>query len=232
MNDALKTDRRFVQPLYTRRDASWFLRIPEGTLTVWSRANGHPPLVTTVPSQGRNFPSIPFIGLAEALVVRTLRRTGPTTMSMHRIRKGLARIEQEIGLVHALASRRLLTDGVELFYDYAKVDSDMRELAEVIKQQYVLEGVLEGKLQIVTFGQDDWPEHLTLPFDDEREIVHVRPDRAFGQPYFINGGGRLRDVLARIKAGEPIDDVAKDFGVPMQDVLDILRGFIPEEATT
>ena len=54
------------------------------------------------------------MGLAEVLAA--LRRSG---VPMQRIRPALQAIEAEIGLEHALASRRLFTDGVELLFDYA-----------------------------------------------------------------------------------------------------------------
>ncbi len=225
------TDRRFTRPLYRIENAAWFLRVPEGTLAQWVRGRGNArPIVSSVAAEGRLLPTIPFVGLAEALVVRTLRRTDPK-MSMQKIRKGLDRIKDEIGLEHALVSRRLKTDGVELFYDYAHEDSDFGELAEVISQNYVLDGVLEGQLKIIAFDDDGWADRLTLPFVPDRAIVQVRTDRAFGRPVFIRGGARLQDVLTRFRAGEPLEDVVRDFGVPIEDVLDILRGFVPQETS-
>ena len=39
---------------------------------------------------------------------------------MQRVRPALKEIQRQIGLKHALASRRLYTDGAELLFDYAQ----------------------------------------------------------------------------------------------------------------
>lgn len=222
-------DERFTEPRYTVRRAAWFVRVPDHTLANWVRGYGtSEPLVTSLPSPRRKEPEIPFIGLAEALVAATLRRKH---VSMQRIRKAIAQVKRDIGLEYALASRRLYTAGADLLYDYAEEDAEFRELAEVLKQQYVFESIVEGNLQVVTFGSDGFANHLTLPFAADRPIVTVDPDRAFGQPVFIHGGGRLQDVLTRFRGGEPLEDVARDFEVPIEDVLDILRAFVPETTT-
>jgi hypothetical protein len=54
---------------------------------------------------------IPFIGMAEGLVLTALRHEG---LPLQRIRPTIARLEQEFGLQHALANRRLFTDGTEV----------------------------------------------------------------------------------------------------------------------
>jgi len=51
----------------------------------------------------------------------------------------------------------------------------------------------------------------------------VDPWRGFGQPLFLHGGAPLDNVLARIRAGEPLEDVAADFDVPREDVQEALR---------
>lgn len=49
------------------------------------------------------------------------------------------------------------------------------------------------------------------------------PKRAFGQPIFIKGAVRAEDVLDRFEAGDSVSDVAHDFGVPVEDVEEVVR---------
>lgn len=49
------------------------------------------------------------------------------------------------------------------------------------------------------------------------------PERAFGQPIFEKGAVRVEDVLDRFGAGDSLDDVAHDFGVPIEDVEEVIR---------
>jgi hypothetical protein len=66
-------------------------------------------------------PIIPFIGLAEGLVLAATRRSG---VPLQRIRPALERLDEEFGLAHALASQRLYTDGAEMLFDYAESADD------------------------------------------------------------------------------------------------------------
>lgn len=43
---------------------------------------------------------------------------------MQRIRPALAELERDIGIAHALASRKLYTDGAEVLYDYGESHRD------------------------------------------------------------------------------------------------------------
>jgi uncharacterized protein (DUF433 family) len=220
-------DPRFTAPLYTIREAAYYLRRPTTSVDYWVHGRGEiGPLVSHVPSSVRRHAEVPFIGLAEALVVNLLRRKG---ISMGKIRRALDELAKDMTLEYALASRRLATDGVEVFFRYAEEadDPEVGHLAEVIKQQYVLDGIIDGNLTIVSFAEDGWAGHLVLPFGT-RELIEVDPKRAFGKPLFIHGGAPLMSVLDRLTSGEPIRAVAKDFRVPFEDIEELLLAFIPE----
>ncbi len=56
----------------------------------------------------------------------------------------------------------------------------------------------------------------------------VDPDRGFGKPIFARGGAgrggaRLEDALALFRAGEPLDVVAEEYGVPRAELEDAVR---------
>jgi hypothetical protein len=63
---------------------------------------------------------MPFIGLAEAYALAAFRKAG---VPMQRIRPSVDVLARELGLEHALASRRLYTDGAEVLYDCAQQES-------------------------------------------------------------------------------------------------------------
>jgi uncharacterized protein (DUF433 family) len=230
-----KTDERFETPLYTVAEAARFLGVPPTSFGNWARGyrvtfrSRRPvvgrPIVTSVEAR-RNYPSIPFIGLAEGFVVLAFRRAG---VSLQHIRKAVAVLEQEVGLQHALASQRLFTDGASVLYDYAASENDEELLTHVVTQQRVLADVVRDYLRLVTYGSDGWPEKLVSPATS-RPVVAVDPERGFGQPIFIRGGVRVEDVLDRWRAGESLAEVAEDFGVPAEDVEDILRVALPAAA--
>lgn len=227
-------DMRFAAPLYTFAEAARFLGVPTSTFGTWAkgyvrRPPGRPPVhgapILTSMDAPRNFPSIPFIGLAEGMVLAALRRGG---VSLQHIRKAVSILDDEIGIEHALASQRVFTDGAVILFDYADAEQDdeLAGLTEVVSRQRVFAPVVREYLQRIEYGKDGWAEQLVSPTTRDR-IVVVDPTRAFGQPIFVHGAAPVESVVSRWKAGEPLEDVARDFGVPPADVEDYLRAAVP-----
>lgn len=230
-------DGRFETPLYTVAEAARFLGVPTATFATWAKGYvRRPPArpavigapIVTSRAAARGYPSIPFVGLAEAMVLAAFRRSG---VSLQHIRRAVAIIEREVGLEHALASERLYTDGAVILYDYAQAEHDMEldGLTEVVSRQRVFSAVVREYLRRITYGGDGWAVRLISPAT-VRPLVLADPQRSFGQPIFIHGGVRVEDVLDRWRAGEPLAEVAEDFGVPAKDVDDILRVTLPAAA--
>jgi uncharacterized protein (DUF433 family) len=222
-----RPDMRFEAPLYTVTEAARFLGVPPTTFANWARGyrvvpRGRKPvvgepIVTAVPA-ARNYPAVPFVGLAEGLVVAAFRDAG---VSLQHIRKAVNVLEREIGIEHALASELLFTDGASILYDYAQSGDEEELLTHVVTQQRVFADVVRDYLRRITYGPDAWPLRIVSPVTS-REIVAADPERSFGQPIFIRGGVRVEDVLDRIRADERPPDVAADMGVPLEDVEAVL----------
>src|SRR5664280_3345151 len=68
---------RFGTPLYTLGEAGHYLGLSKTTLARWAQGYEHGgAIVTTVPGQPRGSAVIPFVGLAEGLVLAVIRRSG------------------------------------------------------------------------------------------------------------------------------------------------------------
>jgi len=225
---------RFGAPLYTVAEAARYLDVPDSTFRSWThgyhrRSPGRPevsgePILTTAPTTTAQGPVIPFIGLAEGLVLTALRRSG---VALQRIRPALSRLAGDFGLEHALASRRLYTDGAEVLFDYAD-DEDpetaraVRSLVVVRNGQRVFNEVVESYLKRVEYGPDGYPRLIELPAYAVAKVV-VDPDRGFGQPIFRRGGARLEDALAMFRAGASLETVADEYGIPLDQLEDVVR---------
>jgi uncharacterized protein (DUF433 family) len=61
-----------------------------------------------------------------------------------------------------------------------------------------------------------------VPAYEHAEVV-VDPRRAFGAPVFERGGARVEDVLGRFWAGESLDELSDEFGVPADQLEDVVR---------
>jgi uncharacterized protein (DUF433 family) len=230
---ATDRDLRFDTPLYTTSEAARAVGLSTSTLSTWARGyerrpGGRTPttgaaVITALPAE-KGHPSIPFVGLSEALVLAAVRKAG---VPLQRIRPALDVLTRELGVEHALASRRLYTDGAELLFDYAETSGDpdapaARELVVVRKQQYVFAPVVERYLQLITYGVDGYADLVQLPIYEHAQVV-VDPRRSFGQPIFAHGGARVADALDRFLAGESLHAVSEEFGVPLEEVEDVVR---------
>jgi uncharacterized protein (DUF433 family) len=178
------------------------------------------PIVTVLPRTTPGGAVVPFIGLAEGMVLAAVRKAG---VPLQRIRPALARLFEELGIEHVLASRALYTDGAEVLYDFAESHGDTpearsaRELVAVRNGQRVFGEIIDSYLRRVDFASDGYAGLIRLP-RYERGSVVVDPRRGFGQPIFTHGGARVEDVLGRFHAGEALADVAEEFGVPPEDL--------------
>lgn len=236
MRRATTTDKtRFELPLYTVAEAARIVDVPPSTLATWakgyvratkggSRVVGDP-VITFLPSVRRLEPSIPFIGLAEALVLAAVRRSG---VPMQRIRPALIELERSIGVEHALASKKLYTDGAEVLFDFgeASPDSDLsrvvRELVVVRSGQRVFAEVVAAYLRRIEYGRDGYASLIHVPTYERAEVV-VDPERAFGAPIFERGAARVDDVLQRFWTGESLEELSQEFGVPAEQLEDVVR---------
>jgi uncharacterized protein (DUF433 family) len=168
---------------------------------------------------------VPFIGLAEAYALAAFRSAG---VPMQRIRPAIGALDGELGLEHALASRRLYTDGAEVLYDYAEHAGDTpegesaRELVVVRNNQRVFSEIVEHYLRRIDFAPDGYAQLIRLPQYRVAEVT-VDPDHAFGRPRFAHGGASVDDVIDLFRAGEPVDAVAGEFGLSRDEVEDAIR---------
>src|SRR5215469_5177284 len=151
---------RFSTLLYGIGEAAGYLAVPRSTLASWAYGYGRrrtgtspfraDPVITAVRPTRPDEPAMPFIGLAEAYALTAFRKAG---VPMQRIRPAIDALAQELGLQHALASRRLYTDGAEVLYDYAQHAGDTpagesaRELVVVRNNQRVFTEAVEQYLR-------------------------------------------------------------------------------------
>jgi uncharacterized protein (DUF433 family) len=181
--------------------------------------NGHP-LITALPAAHREA-SIPFIGFAEAFVLSSFRKAG---LPLQRIRPAVEILAKEIGVDHALASKSLYTDGAEVLFDYGNRtgSKDLMDLTVVRTQQRQFTKVVEGYLKRIEFGGDGWADSIRLSTYSAAEVI-VDPRVGFGLPVLASGGARVEDLVDRFRAGDSVSELADDFGVPSDQVEDVIR---------
>lgn len=214
-------DPRVARAIFTLRETAAYLNVPKSTVHWWARPPGSKhPLITCFPPHGRQA-TVPFIGFAEAFVLSSFRRAG---VPLQRIRPAVEVLAKEIGVEHALASKRLYTDGAEVLFDYASkhADSDVMDLVVVRTSQRQFSEVVKGYLKRIHYGGDGWADSVKLPTYGQADVV-VDPEVAFGLPLVVHGGARVEDLVDRFQAGDSVAVIAEDFSVPAEEVEDVIR---------
>src|SRR5262249_8915518 len=159
------SDPRVSRGLFTVTDAAGWLTVPRSTFPGWvygyereERGGCGQPIVLSLPAR-RGEPAVPFLGLAEGLVLNAFRRGG---VPLQRIRPALERLDREMGLRHALASDRLFTDGVEVLFDYgARLQpASISELVTARSGQRVFAPLVREYLRRISYADDHWASHL------------------------------------------------------------------------
>jgi uncharacterized protein (DUF433 family) len=218
-----QADARFSVPLYSITEASTYLGVPRATLKTWvdgyvRRPQGREvigrPLVTAQPQGRPGYPRVPFIGFAEAYVLKAFREAG---VPLQRIRASLDALVKEVG-PHALASEDLRTDGAEVLWNTAEREGEGEVVKLVVPRsgQYVFTEVVESFLREITFDAG-YAGLIRLSQYRGADVV-VDPTRGYGHPIFDRAGVEVENVVGRVRAGEPIEVTAKDFGLRVPEL--------------
>jgi len=167
--------------------------------------------------------TIPFVGLSEALVLAAVRRSG---VPLQRVRPALAVLSKDLGVDHALASKRLYSDGAEILFDYAERSSDpdaplVRQLVVVRNQQRVFTEAVEQYLQLIEYASDGYARLVRLPgYGKPRSsLTPCGHSASPSSPV----GCKVTDVLERFWAGDDLDTLVDEFGVPRSELEDVVR---------
>ncbi|MBX9719156.1 MAG: DUF433 domain-containing protein [Microbacteriaceae bacterium] len=203
-----------LDPLYTQGEAASLLATPQSTFNRWVHGyisgvgNWQQPFVTTS-GPGRGV-TVPFVGVAEAWVVRAFRTAG---VSLPRIRAAVETLREGIGVDHALASERLKTDGADILWDLQTSDNELDNRLVVVRNGNAVFGEVVREHLTRVIYRDGFAGSLTLKRADGIDVL-VDPSVAYGQPVLDPYGVKVSDVIARIESGESIDDIALDWDIP------------------
>lgn len=215
---------RFTAPLYTQAEAARYVDMPATTLRRWAkpqRGQMGRPMVTSIGPASSHQPTVPFIGLAEAMFLSALRRAG---VPMQQIRPALALVEERLGVAHALASRRLFAIGPQLLWEVSaegELGPDQRRALIVLRNgQYVFREVVERYLRRIEYADDGYATRLRPPQYEVADVL-IDPQVNFGVPFFADSGAPLYAVVSRLRAGESILEVAEDFSLPVDQVTEV-----------
>jgi len=225
--ELIVTDKRFDPALYALPEAARLARLPQQTLRNWLVGRRYPaggnlieglPVIAVLRDPE---PSLSFINLVEVVALAGFRETG---VSMQRVRRALDYAGREMRMEHPLASERILTDGMDLFWQYQERDPGDRHLVNISREgQRVFPEAVMRYLQEIEWGTDLFAARWWPGAAAQAGPVVIDPARAFGAPVLAGTGIRTEDVFHRFRGGEPIREVADDYGIAIEQVEAAIR---------
>ncbi|MCZ7415272.1 MULTISPECIES: DUF433 domain-containing protein [unclassified Streptomyces] len=211
---------RFETGLLTPADTSAYLQIPSSTLTSWlkGRAAGVP-LVHHVQPVRKGQPSLPFVAVAEAHVLRSLRALG---LRMSEIREAAAAVRDAFHTPYGLVSKRIATDGVDIFVEHGRED-----LRRARDGQAPIKEVVSDYLRYLSWdADDDFPTSLRLRQYPDSVPVVIDPRFAHGQPVVKANRVMVETITDLWEAGETYEDIAYDFDMTPEQVSDLCEAVV------
>jgi uncharacterized protein (DUF433 family) len=202
--------------LYTIVEAARLLRVPPSTLEWWLegrvRTSGerYAPVLRAAPTGSRNVTWGEFV---EAAYLREYRRA--QNVGLNVLRPFIAELRDRFEIPYPLAHfRPFVAEGGRLVQDVQKaleIPPALWAVVEVSGGQLLLTAPAESYLSHVEFSEGDDPWAIRLRPAGKQSPVVIDPEMGFGAPT-VNGI-RTEALAELVDAGEPIEDVANDYGL-------------------
>jgi uncharacterized protein (DUF433 family) len=208
---------KFTDPVLTPKDVARHLVIPESTVYYWlaEEANGAP-LVHRVEPEKRGWPSVPFIAVVEAYVLRALRELG---LTKSKIREAAAEVRRTFDTPYALATQKIATDGVDIFVHYAHDD-----LARAADGQRPFRDIIGDYLHYIDWDSTDkFASSLRLRQYPDVAPVIIDPRFGWGAPVVASTKVPVDAIVDLWLAGESLEDVAYEYELTREQVEAICR---------
>jgi uncharacterized protein (DUF433 family) len=207
---------RLFIPNYKIRDAARYAHLSSQTVASWHTKPGSNRKATL--SAKENGAALSYLQLIEVAVVASFRKAG---VSLKKIKTAREYLGKQLQAEHPFAEYRFKTDGKELWMDYAQfeaVSGDKTLLAASNNGQLAWTDII-GKLQEFEYEDDGLAIKWHVAGVDQDIVIDPRVQ--FGAPAI--DGVATWVFRGRWEAGEPLDEIADDFGVPNSAVLQALQ---------
>lgn len=209
----------FRDPLFTPLEVSHYLKIPRSTVYYWLNPDpvGNVPLVHHIQPERRGAASVPFAALVEAFVLRALRNE--LKFTKRQIVDTVTDVRANFGTEFALASKRIATDGIDIF-----IRHNDGEFVRVGDHQVLIRDAVGDYLRYIGWSANsEYAELLQLPsFGDDARVV-IDPRFAWGAPVVERNKVPVQAVLDLWAAGEPLAVVAAEYGLTVSEAEEICR---------
>lgn len=213
-------------PAYALAEAAHYLRLPKPTLRSWVLGRFYPTQagrrffrpVIDLAGNGRHLLS--FMNLVEAHVLDAIRREHE--IPLQKVRRALNYVRREFPSRHPLADQRFQTDSLNLFVEkYGQLINASQE------GQLAIRELLQAHLRRIEWDEAGLAVRL-FPFTRKRQleeprVIVIDPLISFGRPVLVGTGIPTAVIAERYKAGESMDELAKDYDRERVEIEEAIR---------
>lgn len=214
------------EPAYLASEAARILVVPASTIKAWSfgqkHQDGRPgrfrPVIAPADRKNR---LLSFANLCELHVLASIRRRHKVPLPT--VRDSLDFVSKELRVERPLIAQQFRTNGIDLFIRHAG------QLLNTSKRQQALRGDFEDALSRIEWNEQGAPIRL-FPFTrSSRELtgqpraVVIDPNLSFGRPVLVQAGVTTDVIGDRFNAGDSPQEMADDYGVDSDDILEAIR---------
>ncbi len=206
-------------PIYSVAQAAKYIRMPGATLRTWvygrhyERKNGKAYFMPPIQLSDPGSKSLSFWNLIEAHVLKSLRVEHG--VSMEHVRRALDYAENELELDNLLRRQELRTTGGDIF---------VHKYGELINAsqsgQLAMQKMLEDSLRSVEWDEDLLATRYlpSLPRGESPGRIVIDPQISFGRPVIQPGGISTAVIVARVDAGEDLEQIADDYDLDLKAI--------------
>jgi uncharacterized protein (DUF433 family) len=204
--------RRLVLPTYQVQEAARYAHITPQTVRHWQKGEKGPALA---PRELRK--ALSYMQLIEVAVVAALQKEG---VALKRVRETREWLQQRLSSEFPFAEYRFKTDGKALFMDFDQIAGakGRGKLIRPDQQGQLAWAAVIGRLK--EFDYENRHRVIRWRVGGDKSAVVIDPRVSFGAPAIR--GIATWAVKGRWEAGETPEEIAEDFNLRKQDVIDAL----------
>lgn len=219
----------FDAPSYKAAEASYLLKLNGSTVRAWcfgttyrGRAGNSKAFVPVISPADSVLRLLSFSNLCELHVLGGITRS--YHIPLQRVRPALEYVRKKMGESRPLLAANFRTNGLDLFLEQAG------QLVSVSRGgQTAMRGEFERALDRIERASSGNPVRL-FPFSrppalavPQPTAILIDPRIAFGRPIVGTAGVRTEVIHDRFGAGDSPVEMAEDYGVSQEEILEALR---------
>jgi uncharacterized protein (DUF433 family) len=196
-------------PMYSIRDASRYLKVPDATLRSWFVGTNRGAFSHVLKPSASGPRKLSFNDLAEAFVLHSLRTEHDVQLRL--VRRAIAEAEKELGI-----ERLLLRSDLKAHAGNLLLERYGTYLSLGASGRYAMKEMFRAVLERFEWEEPNFPS-LLFPYlpgaKHDAKVVVLNPRRSFGAPHLASSGITTAVIVSRFDAGETIRTLAQDYKV-------------------